>query len=579
MRFGIATKLAILLTAFALLISGITALHVYHASRELLKNAAQERLLTTTQVLGRRIVNVMNAAVQDARRLADSPDAIAVLQAPDSSATKTKIDELVAQFTSQLRFNPEYYQIRLISASDHGLERVRVDRENDHQFIRIEGDDLQEKGVYPYVFEALKLHRGGVYSSPMLINHELGAHAGTEMPSLRISVPIFVEHDDNPAGLIVINLSMNGIFSLLGEDLPKDHELYIANHQGEFIVHPDPSMAFAFDRGRSARVQEQFPETADLYDGISKNFVFAKESSLDGHVRPVAAAFIRVNGGDIEKSHFFVLGLAQSLDVVLASSHTLTTSTIPVILGFGCLAVVLAIWLARAFTRPLRHIANEVRHFSEHSEVSTRLPVERTDEVGILARGLAAMQLDIKEKLDELDRQRAELHYQAHHDSLTELPNRLMLKERFEQMLFQSLRTGSIVAVFFVDLDKFKMINDLYGHEAGDTVLKETAKRLRSMVRKEDTIVRMGGDEFIILMEDFSDKNYLKNISNKLTEVVSRPIQWGSETLYICASIGIACAPIDGDNIDKLASCADARMYAAKAAGGAKVIHTSEADL
>ena len=268
MRFGIATKLAILLTAFALLISGITALHVYHASRELLKNAAQERLLTTTQVLGRRIVNVMNAAVQDARRLADSPDAIAVLQAPDSSATKTKIDELVAQFTSQLRFNPEYYQIRLISASDHGLERVRVDRENDHQFIRIEGDDLQEKGVYPYVFEALKLHRGGVYSSPMLINHELGAHAGTEMPSLRISVPIFVEHDDNPAGLIVINLSVITSYSIhytklyececeLLEDRTGDstHECDWCIHSGQRNGHGDHRAGnfSCSDNGRTKR--------------------------------------------------------------------------------------------------------------------------------------------------------------------------------------------------------------------------------------------------------------------------------------------------------------------------------------
>ncbi|WP_024871330.1 GGDEF domain-containing protein [Tolumonas lignilytica] len=571
MRLNIAAKLAILLAVFALLISGVTALHVYHASRELLRNAAQERLLTTTQVLGRRIINVISAVEQDARRLADSPDAIGLLLAPDSPATKPMADELATQFTSQMRFNPEYYQIRLISTSAHGLERVRVDRESANQFIRIEGLDLQEKGHYPYVFEALKLHRGGVYCSPMLINHELGAHAGTEMPTLRISVPIFADYIEQPVGVIVVNVSMNGIFALLGEDLPKDHELYIANQEGEFIVHPNPAMAFAFDRGRSARVQDQFPETAVLFNGNKKNSVFATQSSIAGKERPVAAAFVRVSSADIDPSRFFVLGLAQSLDLVLASTRTLTTSTIPVILGFGCIAVVLAIWLARMFTRPLRQIAAEVRQFPEQSHAHIRLPVGRTDEVGVLARGLAAMQLDIKQKLGELDRQRAALHHQAHHDSLTGLPNRLLLEERFKQMLSRSCRHGSIVAVFFVDLDKFKMINDRYGHDAGDTVLKETAKRLRETVRQEDTVVRMGGDEFIILLEDLSDKVYLQMISNKLINIISSPIHWGDVELVIGTSIGIACAPTDGDNIDKLASCADTRMYQAKSGGGSRV--------
>lgn len=573
MRLGVATKLAILLTTFALLISGMTALHVYHESGDLLKNAAQERLLTTTQVLGRRIVNVIHAAEQDARRLADSPNAAAILASPESPDKASKIKELVAQFNSQLRFNPEYYQIRLISASDYGLERVRVDRESADRFIQIQGKDLQEKGHYPYVFEALRLHRGAIYSSPMLINHEIGAHAGTDMATMRISAPIFLPNHDQAAGLIVLNLSLNGIFSLIGADLPKDHELYIANKQGEFIVHPDPSMAFAFDRGRSARVQDQFPETSVLYTGSSDHFVYATKSSIQGKDRPVAAAFIRVNESDSDESRFFTLGLAQSLDVVLASTHQLMTSTIPVILSFGGVAVLLAIGLARAFTRPLRQIAQEVRLFPTYSEVSTRLPVDRTDEIGILARGLAAMQLDIKEKLDKLRHQRAELHHQAYHDSLTGLPNRLMLEERFEQMLAHSVRTGAIVAMFFVDLDKFKQINDHYGHEAGDTVLKVTAKRLRNTVRREDTVFRIGGDEFIILMEDFADQQYMHKISQKLTDIVSKPIHWRNKELSVNVSIGIACAPIDGDSIDKLSSCADTRMYAAKAAGGAQVVY------
>ena len=90
-------------------------------------------------------------------------------------------------------------------------------------------------------------------------------------------------------------------------------------------------------------------------------------------------------------------------------------------------------------------------------------------------------------------------------------------------MLARSRRNGTIVAVFFVDLDKFKVINDRYGHDAGDIVLQTTAQRLRDVVREEDTVVRMGGDEFIILLEDLQNSAYLQMISNKLLEIISQP--------------------------------------------------------
>nr|WP_321269696.1 sensor domain-containing diguanylate cyclase [uncultured Tolumonas sp.] len=358
--------------------------------------------------------------------------------------------------------------------------------------------------------------------------------------------------------------------------MPQDHELYLANQDGEFIVHPDSAIAFAFDKGRSARVQTQFAETAILFDGKLKSSVFATQSSINGEVRPVAAAFVRVDGKEASGARFFVIGLAQSLDVVLASTRNLMVSTIPVVLGFGVLAVVLAGLLGRTFTRSLRKIANEISQFSKQSNAEMHLPIDRQDEVGVLARGLVAMQQEIKEKLLELDHQRAKLHHQAHHDSLTGLPNRLLLIERFRQMLARSHRNGTIVAVFFIDLDKFKAINDRFGHDAGDTVLKVTAKRLRDAVREEDTVVRIGGDEFIILLEDLHNSIHLQLISNKLLETISLPIHWGSKELQLGASIGIACAPFDGDTIDKLASCADTRMYQAKAKGGGNAVFLTE---
>ncbi len=560
MSFGIARRLALLLALFAILVGGITGGQVYRSSRELLVEDARARLLTTTQVLGRRIQAISEGAVRDVRRIADNAEVRELLSPATSRRGEENADDLAAQFQALLKVSPEYYQVRVISAADNGQERVRVERETDGSLLRIADADLQEKGHFDYVRTTLSLPEGGVFASNMEINHELGAHAGTGTPTIRVASPIY--RSGQAIGLVVINLSLAGVLSALGENLPADLELYLTDKRGEFLVHPDPTKAFAFDRGQSALVQDQFPATRALFAGGSTTVIDTVSASYDG-ARDVVAAFARYEPRGLVGDRFFVIGLAQSLDDVLASSRQLATSTGLIVLGFSILALFVAFPLARLLTTPLRHIAEAVRAFPA-SPLGDALPVQRADELGVLARGLHAMEQSIRLQMAEVEAQRVKLHHQAHHDPLTGLPNRALFADRFEQSLARSRRSGTPVALLFLDLDDFKLINDAHGHAAGDRVLQAVGERLRTGVREVDTAARIGGDEFVVVMEGTDDLDYLQAITAKLGELIGEPVAWNGGHLCVGVSVGIACFPRDGDTVDGLTTCADSHMYRVK---------------
>lgn len=155
----------------------------------------------------------------------------------------------------------------------------------------------------------------------------------------------------------------------------------------------------------------------------------------------------------------------------------------------------------------------------------------------------------------------------ASHDTLTGLPNRHLLFDRLTQALARSRRSGKMTGILFVDLDKFKGINDELGHEAGDAVLCETALRMKKQVREEDTVARMGGDEFIIVLHDLPGKEQAGKIAQKLLDAMGRPIELAQGNRAVEASIGISMSPTDGDEPNALISKADTAMYAAKTEG------------
>jgi diguanylate cyclase (GGDEF)-like protein len=165
-----------------------------------------------------------------------------------------------------------------------------------------------------------------------------------------------------------------------------------------------------------------------------------------------------------------------------------------------------------------------------------------------------------------IQRKRAEEHLEllAHSDSLTGLPNRPLFYDRLEQALAMARRHKQKFAVLFLDLDHFKDINDTLGHDMGDVLLKDTADRLRGCVRETDTVARMGGDEFTIILTDVNLPESARVVAKKVLKVLARPFVLKEEEHVIGASIGIAVYPSDGEDSETLVKHADAAMYQAK---------------
>ncbi|MFC4158579.1 putative bifunctional diguanylate cyclase/phosphodiesterase [Chitinimonas lacunae] len=170
---------------------------------------------------------------------------------------------------------------------------------------------------------------------------------------------------------------------------------------------------------------------------------------------------------------------------------------------------------------------------------------------------------------DITERKRTEdyISHIAHHDALTKLPNRLLLQDRLAMALERAKRFGNQVGLMVIDLDLFKRINDSLGHHIGDELLIEVADRLRAVVRATDTVARIGGDEFVVLLPDLNEAESLHRVATNLVQQIGRPVLVGSHRLQVGSSIGIAVCPQDGDDAQTLLKHADSAMYAAKRLG------------
>lgn len=176
------------------------------------------------------------------------------------------------------------------------------------------------------------------------------------------------------------------------------------------------------------------------------------------------------------------------------------------------------------------------------------------------------VQMIIQEGCDITERKRAEQYLQkiATHDPLTGLPNQRLLLDRLNHAMVRARRRNQLLAVLFLDLDGFKFVNDSLGHDRGDLLLKTVAERLQGAVRDNDTVARMAGDEFVIILEDLQDLDNVIDISDRIIRIVGKPYNLGEDRASVTASIGISMYPYDGTDPDILIKKADSAMYQVK---------------
>lgn len=570
MRFGIAFKLTLLLTIFGLMAMGLVGYYVYASSRVTLLASAQRDLLTATQVLGRQFENGMDVVASDTCMLASLSSTPAVAADPITQAQSPEASRLADAFKALMAVRPAYLQIRLISASQHGLELVRVDRDG-NALLHIAQAELQEKAHYAYVFNTLRLSRGQVYLSDISINHEEGAHAGLNQPTVRVATPV-LGADGRVLGLVVINLDLNGLFHRLRSVLPSAYQVYLSNHWGDYLIHPDPAAAFGFDAGRRVFIQDAFKPVDQLIKGVGGSVV-TTAAPMQQRSDGLVAAFVRLPyGGQAEDKRFVILGMSQPMVNVIQEIDRQGWKTVQMIALVGFLSVLLAMLVARRVTRPLKVMTNAMALFAENQTVS-HLDFKRHDEVGVLAASLNVMQHTVVANLHELNESREAIRHLAQHDGLTGLPNRALFADRLQQALAQAQRDQSRVAVMFVDLDGFKPVNDTYGHQAGDSLLVTVAQRMQACVRHADTVGRVGGDEFMVLLPMVLSVQDARVVAEKICQSLSQVMVIDGHAVEISASVGVAIYPNHAKDQFSLLRQADEAMYVAKNSGGNRV-HT-----
>lgn len=235
------------------------------------------------------------------------------------------------------------------------------------------------------------------------------------------------------------------------------------------------------------------------------------------------------------------------------------------------------------FERRLEDIASAIQEFAS-LRFDARAPVGPDgDIVDAVAAGVNFLGEELEASFRELERRVAdrtaglaiatqELGRRALHDELTGLPNRALLWERLSHRLALTARRQTGFAVLFLDVDGLKVVNDTLGHAAGDRLLVDVASRLRAVLRSGDTAARVGGDEFIVLVDDVATKEAALVVAERLTEALRAPYELGTDRWIMTASIGVAVGPEGLGTADELVAAADAAMYDAKRRGGARYV-------
>lgn len=263
------------------------------------------------------------------------------------------------------------------------------------------------------------------------------------------------------------------------------------------------------------------------------------------------------------------------LQMNLKSAYTQLAVQISILLLLGVLSFVLIAFvlnkLQSNITQPLVALAGAMRKMSRDGNFSEQFNVSSKDEIGALSGVFRAMVQEISTREDSLNAElterrkiEAKLSKMANFDAVTNLPNRHSFNNQIERALLNYKYEHVRFALFFIDLDNFKFVNDTFGHQAGDELLSTVAERLLNSLRTEDFVARLGGDEFVVLISNHTDISQIDTVADKIISTLRLPFLIEEREVFIGASVGITICPDNGETSEILQSQADSAMYQAK---------------
>ena len=422
--------------------------------------------------------------------------------------------KLIKEYSNMAGVKTRYSQLRFIDKN--GREIVRVDRKDGVIFV-VPEDELQDKSGRYYVKETLILNEGDVYVSPIDLNIEHGIIEDPVVPMLRFSSPVYL--DGELAGMVIINYFAESLLKEIESIGSVNYgDLYLLNSDGYYILSPDPdkNWGFMYPDKKDFVFERKYP---DLWKKITSSDSFIANTK-DGLV--VSLKIKPLENLSINEPRYYWFA------VNVISGEWMDEKTKSILMNL----FILGAFLFLISALPAWFISQSIVKYYYRKKLMFNL---------------------------------------ANFDQLTGLPNRIYFYEHLKSAVNQAVRYNRKGALFFLDLDGFKQVNDKYGHDTGDKLLKEVAERIKNNIRSTDVPGRLGGDEFVIIYPFIDNPEIVKIIAEKILKKISDPYFIDGKTeVSVGVSIGIRMFPDSQDgeeSPEEIIKDADTAMYEAKESG------------
>jgi len=533
-------KIAALFLPVAVLVCAATLLS-YHSERQRVLSEFVDQGRENVRLARGQMVARMAVLASDIRYLARSHALVGYLRAPDD-ATRS---DLQTDWRSFAESRGTYDQIRLIDKT--GQERVRINFDP-AQGRAVVPSELQFKGDRYYWRDTMALARDGIYASALDLNVEHGVIEQPLKPVMRIGMPVF-DADGTKWGVVVLNYLGRDILDPLLRD--GRAPLWLVNHDGYWLRGPSEALewGFMFDAGEHT-LQAQYPtqwatiQAADTgsFEDEQGIWSFATVDAAE----PLDQGRAQATGDQVLTWKLVGLMPRSAIDRVLSRSawiHTVVT------------VLMLAVLFAGARRTALAMVAEETsRHALEriNRELERRV-AERTRKL--------ASEVETRRQSEKL------LAHRVTHDALTGLANREAAEQAFAELSAACTQSGTRLALVFVDIDDFKLVNDHLGHPLGDELLRIIAHRLSHGTREGDVLARYGGDEFLLLIQLAREGGELSAAVNRIVHHFDESFELDGHHVKVSVSLGLALFPTDAEHWPGLLKAADTALYEAKRRG------------
>lgn len=455
--------------------------------------------------------------------------------------------------------NPEYIKANLSEDTLNNLKvNIMLFIDNKGNLVHGEGYDIQKKESVP-IDEALLKY---------IKDHSL------------------LQNND-------VKYRKSGIITLNGKDLILLSICPILTSAGEGPINGYIVLGANFTEKKIADIGEELNSEIKLT--FLKDFEYDRKffDLKDDKIQIDAVSDQKIIGraflDDIDGKHLLLLSIEKNRDINNIGEAGIK-ATLWLLLGlFFLFAIIITVILDRGILLRFQELSNDIRKIGEGKDLSVRLKRQNIDDeltdvsneingmLGALERSqlfLSKSESALKKAIEKLqdevlehEKTQEQIKYIAYHDTLTGLPNRNLLNELLVHSITLAERNNKCMAVLFLDIDGFKMINDSKGHGMGDQILQEVAERLLKTLRKSDVIARHGGDEFIVIIEELDNCSGVELIANKIINCFQEPFHLENQDYFLTTSVGVAVYPADGQTPDMLIKNADIAMYKAKENG------------